>query len=90
VTVEVTFDMAVDLKFLLTGQLPMELKRIIGEQKNAIHASLSPDPRSPQRLVGTGLFELTNGDTFRVDFVSDRRHPTAELQPLRVTHIEKL
>jgi hypothetical protein len=90
VTVELTFDLVLDLKFLVTGQLPLSLKRVIGEQKNQIHASLSPDPDFPRRLVGSRIFKLNGGDTFLVYFVSDLRHPSSELQPLRVTHIEKL
>jgi len=90
VTVELTFDLVLDLKFLVTGQLPLSLKRVIGEQKNEVHASLSRDPDSPHRLVGFRTFILDGGDKFRVFFVSDDRHPSSELQPLRVTHIEKL
>ena len=89
-TTELTFDLMVDLKFLVTGQLPLELKHAIGERKNDIHASLSRDPRSQKRLIGTWNFKLKDGDEYQVDFVSDVRHPTSELQPLRVTHIEKL
>lgn len=89
-TVELTFDLVIDLKFLVTGQFPLSLKRLIGEQKNEIHASLSPDPDSPRRLVGSRIFMPDGDGTFFVFFVSDLRHPSAELQPLRVTHIEKL
>ncbi len=88
-TVELTFDLLVDLKFLL-NQFPLELKELIGACKYAIHASLSPDPGSAYRLVGSKVFGIQNGDTFMVNFVSDLRRPSAELQPLRVTYIEKL
>lgn len=87
---ELTFDLKLDLKFLVTHQFPMLLKQVIGEQKNEIHASLSRDLSSPHRLVGSRTFKHIDGDTFLVFFVSDLRQPSSELQPLRVTHIEKL
>ena len=89
-TVELTFDLALELKFLVTHQLPLSLKQAIGERKNEIHASLTHDLRSPYRLAGSWTFELDNGDTFGVFFVSDLRQRSSELQPLRVTYIEKL
>jgi hypothetical protein len=90
VTVELTFDFVLDMKFLVTHQLPLLLKQVIGEQKNEIHASLSRDQSSPYRLVGLRTFKLNDGDKFLVFFVSDLRQPSSELQPLRVTHIERL
>jgi hypothetical protein len=90
VTVELSFDLALDLKFLVTYQLPIALKQLIGEQKNEIHASLSRDPHYQYRLTGQRTFTLGDGIRFRVSFVSDTRQPSAELQPLRVTHIERL
>ena len=89
-TVELTFDFVLELKFLVTHQLPLLLKEGIGEHKNEIYASLSRDPGSPYRRVGSSTFKLNNGATFRVFFVSDLRHPSSDLQPLRVTHIERL
>jgi hypothetical protein len=90
VIVELTFDLALDLKFLVTQQFPISLKQMIGEQKNEIYGSLSRDLSSPYRLVGEKVFELSDGKRFLVFFVSDLRQPSAEYQPLRVTHIEKL
>lgn len=89
-TVELTFDFVLDLKFLVTHQFPLSLKQAIGEHKNEIHASLTPDPNSPHRFVGMRTFEIDDQGTFRVFFVSDFRQPSSELQPLRVTHIERL
>jgi hypothetical protein len=90
VTVELTFDWKLDAKFLVTHQLPLSLKEEIGEHKNEIYASLSRNLRSPDRLEGSAKFNLNNGHSFRVFFVSDLRQPSSEIQPLRVTHIEKL
>jgi hypothetical protein len=90
VTVELTFDLALELKFLVTHQLPLELKQVIGEQKNEVYSSLSNDKGAPRRLVGSRTFKLKDGNTFIVFFASDRRKPSSENQPLRVTHIEKV
>ena len=88
--VELTFDLPLDLRFLVTHQLPISLKELIGEQKNEIYASLSLDPNVRYRLTGSRTFTLSDGKRFLVFFVSDRRRPSAEYQPLRVTRIEKL
>lgn len=90
VAVELTFDLNLDLKFLVTHQLPLELKEAIGEQKNEIHASLSRNLGTRYRLEGSRIFKLSSGDRFRAFFVSDVRRPSSELQPLRVFRIEKL
>jgi hypothetical protein len=89
-TVELTFDEVINLKFLLTRQLPLELMRVIGQNKNEIHASLSRDRNHRNRLAGSGTFELNNGDKFQVDFVSDLRQPSSHPQPLHVTGVRKL
>lgn len=88
-TVVLTFDMILDLKFLVTQQLPTSLKRAIGDRKNDIYASLTRAPGAQHRLVGSRTFDV-DGATYLVFFVSDNRQPSSEHQPLRVTHIEKV
>jgi hypothetical protein len=88
VTVILTFDLVLDVKFLW-GEMPIALKSEIGRQKNQIHTSLSRDLATPFRLVGSQKFKV-EGSTFLAFFVSDNRQPLAEEQPLHVTHIEKV
>jgi hypothetical protein len=88
-TVDLTFDISIELKFLVTHQFPLSLRDAISAQKKEIHASLTPVPGDPYLLQGERSFGL-DGRKFRVFFVSDRRQPSAELQPLHVTRIEKL
>ena len=87
-TVVLTFDFVLDVKFL-RGRLPMALKSEIGRRKNEIHASLAPDLATPFRLVGSKKIKVESS-TFLAYFVSDNRQPLAEEQPLRVTHIEEV
>jgi hypothetical protein len=63
-----TFDLPLDLKFLVTYQLPMSLKELIGEQKNEIYSSLSLDPKVRYRLTGSRTFTLSDGKRFLVFF----------------------
>jgi hypothetical protein len=90
VTVELSFSDWLLLQLIFSHRFPPALIDAIGEQKNHIHASLSPDPKNRYGLVGSAVFKLNNGDRFQVSFVSDRRQPSAEIQPLRVTFIKKL
>ena len=93
-TVDLQFDRWVDVRFFLPfpgdRRLPLELMKAIGKRKNEIHNSLIQGPGSPEERTGAKIFELTNGDRFLVGFVTDLLDPAAEVQPLRVTNIEKL
>lgn len=89
-TVELSFSDWLLLQLMFSHRFPPALIDAIGEKKNDVHASLSPDPKNRYRLRGAAIFKLNNGDRFEVSFVSDRRQPSAEIQPLRVTFIKKL
>ena len=90
-TVELTYDLALELRFLFTGQYPIALMEQIGQQKNDIYSNLSADLRRPDMLSGSREFSVA-GRKFLVLFASDQRQVdrVSDKRPLRVIDISEL
>lgn len=87
-TVELSFDLMLNLHFYFTGRFPVELIDEIGQHKYEVYASLSEDLARPDILVGSRQF-VASGRKFDVSFASDQRQVdfSSDLHPLRVTDI---
>lgn len=90
-TVELTYDLVLELRFLFTGQYPIALMEQIGKQKNEIYSNLSPDIRRPDMLSGSREFSVA-GRKFLVLFASDQRQVdrVSDKRPLRVIDVHEL
>lgn len=87
--IELSYDLAVDLEFLVLGRYPIELRDQIAGKKLAIYAGLGDDLGRPYIKVGVEEFEV-EGRKFTVTFSSDTRiRLRAGIKPLHVMTIEE-
>jgi hypothetical protein len=87
--VELTYDLALELEFLVFGRYPIDLMNQIASTKLSIYQNLGDDLGRPYMKVGVQEFQA-EGQKFTVTFSSDTRarHPD-NIRPLRVMTIEE-
>ena len=88
--IDLTYDLVVELHFLVTGRYPTALMNEITKNKLRIYENLAQDLRRPDLLSGSEDFEV-EGRKFTVLFASDTRQDNhaADIRPLRVLHIDE-
>ena len=86
--IELSFDLILDLHFLVTGRFPISLKDAIGEHKKEIYSSLTQDPDRPDMLSTMREIDAS-GRRFYVVFASDKQQvdSDSDVRPLRVIDI---
>lgn len=87
--IELTYDLALELEFLVFGRYPIDLMHQIAAKKLSIYQKLGDDLGRPYMKVGVEELQ-SEGRTFTVTFSSDTRiqHPD-NIRPLRVMTIEE-
>ncbi len=83
-SVELTFDTMLNLRFFFFCTLPIALIEEIGNHKNEIYASLSESLERPDMLTGAREF-IVRGRRFQVYFASDRHQIdfSSDVRPLQ-------
>jgi hypothetical protein len=87
--IDLSYDLALDLAFLVFGRYPIDLMHQIAAKKLDIYNKLSDDLGRPYIKVGVEKFK-SEGRSFTVTFSSDTRiHLQTGIKPLRVMTIEE-
>ncbi len=87
--IDLSYDLALDVAFLVLGRYPIDLMNRIAGKKLEIYKNLSDDLGRPYIKVGVEEFE-SEGRKFTVTFSSDARiHLQSNVKPLRVMTIEE-
>ncbi|HUK49220.1 MAG TPA: hypothetical protein VLW06_16575 [Terriglobales bacterium] len=86
--VELSFDLVLDLHFLVTGRFPIALRDEIAKHKQEIYDGLTQDPDRPDMLSVAREIDAA-GRRFYVLFSSDKHQvdPDSDARPLRVIDI---
>lgn len=87
--IELTYDLALELAFLVFGRYPIDLMNQIAAKKLAIYNKLGDDLGRPYIKVGVEEF-VSQGRKFTVTFSSDTRiQLPPNIKPLRVMTMEE-
>ncbi len=87
--IDLTYDLALELAFLVFGRYPIDLMNQIAAKKLDIYNKLGDDLGRPYIKVGVEEFE-TEGRKFTVTFMSDTRiQLPPNIKPLRAMTIEE-
>ena len=89
--IDLSYDLVLELQFLVTGRYPTELMDQISAIKREIYQkNLIEDLRRPDLLSGSREFEV-QGRKFTVLFASDTRQNDdgADIRPLRVMDVRE-
>lgn len=87
--IKLSYDVALDLAFLVFARYPIDLMNQIASKKLDIYKILRDDLCRPYMKVGVEEFQA-EGRKFTVTFSSDTRiHLPANIKPLRVMTIEE-
>ena len=89
--IDLSYDLVVELQFLVTGRYPTALMDKISAVKTEIYQkNLIGDLRRPDLLSGSREFEV-EGRKFTVLFASDTRQndDAADIRPLRVMDVRE-
>jgi hypothetical protein len=87
VTVEIDFDLKVDLEIYVLGRWPVTLIDAISEKKTEVFNKLANNPLEPGMLIATHVFEV-EGERFLVTFGASEQNRTNHY--FRVMHVERL